>query len=42
MKNFIVAEIDGRGTGFQGDALRHSVYGKLGADEVGDQLEVVK
>ncbi|CAG7820352.1 unnamed protein product, partial [Allacma fusca] len=41
-KNFIVAEIDGRGTGFQGESLRHSVYRKLGNLEVNDHLEITQ
>lgn len=41
-KEFVVAEIDGRGSGFQGEEFRAQIYGKLGKVEVEDQLAVVK
>ncbi|CAL8070492.1 unnamed protein product [Orchesella dallaii] len=39
--NYIVAEIDGRGTGFQGESIRGALYKTLGKLEVTDQLEVI-
>lgn len=41
-KDFIVAQIDGRGSGGQGHQLLHKVYYKLGSLEVADQLEVTE
>ncbi|CAG7717855.1 unnamed protein product [Allacma fusca] len=41
-KNFIVAEVDGRGTGFQGESLRHAVARNLGNVEVRDHLEIME
>ncbi|XP_059485201.1 inactive dipeptidyl peptidase 10-like isoform X3 [Neocloeon triangulifer] len=41
-RNFIVAEIDARGSGFQGDKLRHELYHKLGSVEIEDQIAVIK
>ncbi|KAL1513944.1 hypothetical protein ABEB36_003282 [Hypothenemus hampei] len=41
-KDFIVAQIDGRGSGGQGHRLLHKVYYKLGSVEVADQLEVTE
>lgn len=41
-KDFIVAQIDGRGSGGQGHQLLHKVYYKLGSVEVADQLEVTE
>lgn len=41
-KDFIVAQIDGRGSGGQGHKLLHQVYYKLGTVEVSDQLEVTE
>ncbi|XP_015186245.1 PREDICTED: inactive dipeptidyl peptidase 10 isoform X2 [Polistes dominula] len=41
-KNFIVAQIDGRGSGGQGYELLHEVYYRLGTAEVADQLEVTE
>lgn len=41
-KDFIVAQIDGRGSGGQGYQLLHKVYYKLGSVEVADQLEVTE
>ncbi|KAH8373231.1 hypothetical protein KR009_008032 [Drosophila setifemur] len=40
-RSFIVAQIDGRGSGFQGELLRTQVHGKLGTVEVEDQLGVI-
>ncbi|KAL7743376.1 hypothetical protein ACLKA6_008353 [Drosophila palustris] len=40
-RSFIVAQIDGRGSGFQGELLRTQVHGKLGSVEVEDQLGVL-
>lgn len=41
-KDFIIAQIDGRGSGGQGQQLMHKVYYKLGTVEVSDQLEVTE
>lgn len=41
-KDFIVAEIDGRGTTGQGLQLMFKVYRKLGSYDVADQLEVTE
>ncbi|XP_045483534.1 inactive dipeptidyl peptidase 10 isoform X2 [Harmonia axyridis] len=41
-KDFIIAQIDGRGSGGQGQQLLHKVYYKLGSIEVADQLEVTE
>ncbi|KAL0277760.1 UNVERIFIED_CONTAM: hypothetical protein PYX00_004935 [Menopon gallinae] len=40
-RNFIVAEIDARGTGFQGDKLVREINGKIGVAEVEDQIAVM-
>lgn len=39
-RNFIVAEIDARGTGFQGEKFVREINGKLGTVEVEDQITV--
>ncbi|KAF5283304.1 hypothetical protein FQA39_LY17351 [Lamprigera yunnana] len=41
-KDFIIAQIDGRGSGGQGQQLLHKIYYKLGSVEVSDQLEVTE
>lgn len=41
-KNIIYAQIDGRGSGFQGDKFLHELYLKLGTVEVMDQLAVTR
>nr|CAD7408676.1 unnamed protein product [Timema cristinae] len=41
-RDFIVAQIDGRGSGGQGYQLLHEVYQRLGSVEVADQLEVTE
>ncbi|KAK7872130.1 hypothetical protein R5R35_005205 [Gryllus longicercus] len=41
-RDFIVAQIDGRGSGGQGYQLLHEVYMRLGSVEVADQLEVTE
>ncbi|KAL9884330.1 inactive dipeptidyl peptidase 10 isoform 3-T5 [Glossina fuscipes fuscipes] len=40
-RSFIVAQIDGRGSGYQGELLRTQIHGKLGKVEVEDQLAVL-
>ncbi|KAK4304092.1 hypothetical protein Pmani_023954 [Petrolisthes manimaculis] len=40
-KDIIYGMIDGRGSGFQGDKIKHEVYRELGGKEVDDQLAVV-
>ncbi|XP_037937726.1 dipeptidyl aminopeptidase-like protein 6 [Teleopsis dalmanni] len=40
-RSVIVAQIDARGSGFQGELLRTQVHGKLGTVEVEDQLGVM-
>ncbi|KAL2076293.1 hypothetical protein ACEWY4_023303 [Coilia grayii] len=37
-EEIIVASFDGRGSGFQGDAIMHSIYQRLGTYEVEDQI----
>ncbi|MFT7818067.1 dipeptidyl peptidase 4-like [Arapaima gigas] len=41
-ENIIVASIDGRGSGYQGDKLMHSIYKRLGTYEVEDQIEMTR
>lgn len=41
-KNYIVAEIDGRGSSGQGYRLLYEVFRRLGTVEVSDQLEVTE
>lgn len=41
-KDYIVTEIDGRGSSGQGYQLLHEVYRRLGTVEVSDQLEVTE
>uniref|UniRef100_A0A8C8EVL2 Uncharacterized protein n=1 Tax=Oncorhynchus tshawytscha TaxID=74940 RepID=A0A8C8EVL2_ONCTS len=38
----IVASFDGRGSGYQGDKLMHSIYRRLGTYEVEDQITAAK
>ncbi|XP_055910172.1 inactive dipeptidyl peptidase 10 isoform X1 [Eupeodes corollae] len=40
-RSIIVAQIDGRGSGFQGELLRTQIHGKLGTVEIEDQLGVL-
>lgn len=37
-KGYIVASVDGRGTGYRGEKFKKSTYGRLGALETEDQL----
>ena len=37
-----MANIDVRGTGFQGEAFKHTVYGQLGSHEAEDTLHVIR
>lgn len=41
-RNYIVAEIDGRGSGFQSDKFLFEPYGRLGSVELEDQIAVIK
>ncbi|PSN35846.1 hypothetical protein C0J52_15483 [Blattella germanica] len=41
-RDFIIAQIDGRGSGGQGYQMLHEVYMRLGTVEVADQLEVTE
>ncbi|KDR11620.1 Inactive dipeptidyl peptidase 10, partial [Zootermopsis nevadensis] len=41
-RNFIVAQIDGRGSGYQGDRLIHELHYRLGSVEIEDQIAVTK
>ena len=41
-KSYIVLEIDGAGTGGQGEANKMEVKRKLGQREVQDQLDTIK
>lgn len=38
----IVASFDGRGSGYQGDEIMHSIYKRLGTFEVEDQITAVR
>ncbi|XP_077436943.1 dipeptidyl peptidase 4 isoform X2 [Vanacampus margaritifer] len=38
----IVVRFDGRGSGYQGDAIMHSIYRRLGTFEVEDQIAAVR
>lgn len=38
----IVASVDGRGSGYQGDELLHAIYKRLGTFEVEDQMSAVR
>ncbi|TRY66185.1 hypothetical protein DNTS_028296 [Danionella cerebrum] len=38
----IIASFDGRGSGFQGDEIMHSIYEQLGTYEVEDQISAVR
>lgn len=40
-KVIIVAEVDARGSGYQGELLRSQIKGKLGTLEVDDQLAII-
>ncbi|XP_075238106.1 dipeptidyl peptidase 4-like [Lycorma delicatula] len=40
-RNFIVAEVDGRGTGYQGDSMKHTIHHRLGTVDVEDQIAVI-
>ncbi|XP_072300448.1 dipeptidyl peptidase 4 [Eucyclogobius newberryi] len=41
-QDIIYASFDGRGSGYQGDQILHSIYHRLGSFEVEDQLLAVK
>jgi len=41
-RNFIVASVDVRGSGFQGDDFKHAIFRKLGSYEVTDTLHVIR
>ncbi|XP_063241591.1 inactive dipeptidyl peptidase 10-like [Bacillus rossius redtenbacheri] len=41
-RNFIVAQVDGRGSGFQGERLMHQLRHRLGSVEVDDQVAVIR
>ncbi|XP_037906971.1 inactive dipeptidyl peptidase 10 isoform X2 [Hermetia illucens] len=40
-RSMIIAQIDARGSGFQGELLRNQIHGKLGTIEIEDQLGVL-
>lgn len=40
-RNYIVAHIDARGSGFQGERMRREIQNRIGSIEVQDQLAVV-
>ena len=40
-RSMIVAQIDARGSGYQGELLRSQIKGKLGTLEIEDQLGVL-
>ncbi|XP_060714983.1 dipeptidyl peptidase 4 [Tachysurus vachellii] len=41
-ENIIVASFDGRGSGYQGDRIMHSIYKRLGTYEVEDQITAAR
>lgn len=41
-ENIIVASFDGRGSGYQGDKIMHTIYRRLGTFEVEDQIEAAR
>ncbi|KAA0712052.1 Dipeptidyl peptidase 4 [Triplophysa tibetana] len=41
-ENVIVASFDGRGSGYQGDKVMHSIYKRLGTYDVEDQITAVR
>ncbi|XP_066544043.1 dipeptidyl peptidase 4 [Amia ocellicauda] len=41
-EKIIVASFDGRGSGYQGDKIMHSIYRRLGTFEVEDQITAVR
>ncbi|KAM4608894.1 dipeptidyl peptidase 4 [Polymixia lowei] len=41
-EDIIVASFDGRGSGYQGDEIMHSIYQRLGTLEVEDQITAVR
>ncbi|TUB36335.1 Dipeptidyl peptidase 4 [Bagarius yarrelli] len=41
-ENIIVASFDGRGSGYQGDQIMHSIYKRLGTYEVEDQITAAR
>ena len=41
-QHVIIARIDGRGSGFNGDKLMYEVYKRLGTVEVEDQVAAVR
>ncbi len=41
-KGYIVVAVDGRGTGFRGEAFKKQTYGQLGRFEVEDQISVAR
>ncbi|XP_051550575.1 dipeptidyl peptidase 4 [Myxocyprinus asiaticus] len=41
-ENVIVASFDGRGSGYQGDKIMHSIYKRLGSYEVEDQITAAR
>ncbi len=41
-RDFVIATMDVRGSGFSGDTFKHAVYRDLGAVETSDSLHVLK
>lgn len=41
-RKYIVAQINGRGSGNRGDKLLHTIYRKMGTVEVEDQIETAR
>ena len=41
-RHMVVAEIDSRGSGSQGDAMMFSIYKKLGSVEIFDQINITR
>ena len=41
-RDFLVATLDVRGSGYSGDSFKHAVYKELGTYETQDTLKVIK
>lgn len=41
-KDIIYAYVDGRGSGYQGERMKHYLYHSLGTVEIEDQIEAAK
>ena len=41
-RDFVVAQMDVRGSGFQGDTFKHAVFHRLGQIEAKDSMHVIR